>query len=56
MTWEISDSAFASVILGCKEKLRNRKQAQKVLHRSLFVTYHLKIQDKGGGRFITSNW
>jgi len=44
------------VILGCKEKLRNRKQAQKGLHRSLFVTYHLKIQAKGGGRFITSNW
>ena len=44
------------VILGCKDKLRNRKQAQKGLHRSLFVTCHLKIQDKGGGRFITSKW
>ena len=46
----------ASVTLGCKQKLRNKKQAQKGLHRSLFVSYHLKIQEKGGFRFITSNW
>jgi hypothetical protein len=43
--------AVASVTLGCKQKL-----TQKGLHRSLFVSYHLKIQGKGDVRFITSNW